>query len=139
MFSSSEQFEHVTTVCSGWSSVAGIVTSFNITGSNTIVSRISLSLDFAVAPGTRKVRTASMLAIRLFIVKKKGPCGPVFVTDSGSGQSALEGNDVVGVYTRFTYTVESLDAPRVERMGIEPMSNVDAQFNDLGVKALDRS
>ena len=59
----------------------------------------------------------------------------MFVTGSGSGQSALERNDVVGVYTRFTYAVESLDAPRVERMGIEPMSDVSAQFNDLGVKA----
>ena len=99
MFSSSEQFVHVTTVCSGWSSVSGTTTSFNITGSNTIVSRISFSLDFAVAPGTRKERTARMLAIRLFIVIKKGSEDPRVVTDSGSCQSALERNDRVCVYT----------------------------------------
>jgi len=73
-----------------------------------------------------------MLAIRLFIVIKKGSEDPRVVTGSGSGQSALEGNDVVGVYTRFTCVVESLVSPRVEIIGVEPMSNASAQFRVVG-------
>lgn len=50
------------------------------------------------------------------------------VSSSGGYGHALETYDVVGIYTKFTYAVESLDAPRVERMGIEPMSDASAQF-----------
>jgi len=42
------------------------VASFNVTGS-VISLRALSSLSDAVAPGTRKVRTARMLVIRLFI------------------------------------------------------------------------